>query len=367
MSKKFSIILNGVDTLPNCSSIVDTIKNGIKGLFKEAGREFEIKISRGIERKSGDLTLKFDKSLRHQGPGIVSFLGDASGRGGTIYVDEHRRMRLGGGIRPQFTYNNDRKILGTDYISRIKSLYEFDDPALAKFIGTTAVHEIGHMLGHKGSLNPADIMYDITKVPKARGTTVKSAKRFWSNTRPFLTNRQTMINAIKTGNVGTGDFKVQTQRSINKSTLFSRTNYAVKKGDTLWKLAPKFGYQDKRRFVNAFKRLNPNVRDPNMIYHGRRYNMPFQGSSSLKPSPTNLIRPTGIQPSSSLVSTNYRVNSGENLWKRAPQFGYQDKRRFVQDFKRLNPNVKDPNMIYRGRKYKMPFQGVNPLRSYWKN
>ncbi|MFB2937543.1 LysM peptidoglycan-binding domain-containing protein [Aerosakkonemataceae cyanobacterium BLCC-F154] len=53
----------------------------------------------------------------------------------------------------------------------------------------------------------------------------------------------------------------------------TNTTYRVNQGDTLWKLAPQFGYKDIRRFVKDFQTLNPGV-DPNRIYAGRNYNMP---------------------------------------------------------------------------------------------
>ena len=122
-------------------------------------------------------------------------------------------------------------------------------------------------------------------------------------------------------------------------------SYRVNRGDTLWKLAPKFGYQDSRRFVKDFQKHNPGV-DPNRIYAGRNYTMPNRGQFGTFVS-DHVGAPT---------STSYRVNRGDTLWKLAPKFGYQDSRRFVKDFQKHNPGV-DPNRIYAGRNYTMPNRG----------
>ncbi|MBD2597442.1 LysM peptidoglycan-binding domain-containing protein [Nostoc spongiaeforme FACHB-130] len=53
-------------------------------------------------------------------------------------------------------------------------------------------------------------------------------------------------------------------------------NYRVKKRETLYKLAPQYGYSDRRQFVNDFLKLNPHVTNPNLIYANQRYVMPIK-------------------------------------------------------------------------------------------
>jgi LysM repeat protein len=142
--------------------------------------------------------------------------------------------------------------------------------------------------------------------------------------------------------------------SVKSSSSLTSTSYKVNRGDTLWKLAPNFGYQNKQRFVNDFKKLNQGV-NPNRIYAGRNYVMPFKSKIGPKTGLGISVKPTSFDRSSSLISTSYKVNRGDTLWKLAPKFGYNNPRRFVNEFKKLNPGV-NPNRIYTNRMYQMPFQ-----------
>jgi peptidoglycan hydrolase-like protein with peptidoglycan-binding domain len=209
MAEKFTIVLRGIDNLPNHSIVVQTIRDGLNDLFRAANKNLDIVIDRGIEKKTGNLTLDIDRKFMYQGPGSLFVGGNASGTSGEVSLDEHRSRRLERGIRSQVVFEGGRKLIRPDYVSQIQSLYEFDDPELARFIGNTALHEIGHMLGHKGSLNPNDVMYDSTLMPKAHGNTVESARRFYSGKASFLTKREEMIKAIKTGGIGTGEENFQ--------------------------------------------------------------------------------------------------------------------------------------------------------------
>ncbi|MDM9384149.1 LysM domain-containing protein [Chlorogloeopsis sp. ULAP01] len=135
---------------------------------------------------------------------------------------------------------------------------------------------------------------------------------------------------------------------------WNHTNYRVDSGDTLWKLAPKFGYNKPHEFVQDFQKLNRGV-DPNRIFADKTYKMPLRQQLAIEGLTGTAKKPFVSDYLGSPTSISFRVNRGDTLWKLAPQFGYQDRSRFVKDFQKLNPGV-DPNRIYTGKNYIMPNQ-----------
>jgi LysM repeat protein len=91
------------------------------------------------------------------------------------------------------------------------------------------------------------------------------------------------------------------------------TYYAVK-GDTLRKIAAKFGTT-----VDALLRLNPQITNPNLIYVGQAITVPA-------------------------ASSTYVVQRGDTLRIIANKFGTT-----VDALLALNPNIKNPNLIYAGQ------------------
>ncbi|MFN2298305.1 MAG: peptidoglycan-binding protein [Anaerolineales bacterium] len=205
----FTIVVKGVDRLPNRGIIINTIREGLKGLCREAGKNLNILIDRGIAPKHGDLTVIFNRDVPYGGPGSMSIFGSASGSSTTINLDEHYGRRLERGVQSDRVLVGNRYTFAPDYTSQLQSLYEFNEPAFARFVANTALHEIGHLLGHKGSRNPMDIMYDSTAIPRQQGHTVKSNRRFLSRKAEFLTDRETMINAIREGHYGERDERME--------------------------------------------------------------------------------------------------------------------------------------------------------------
>jgi peptidoglycan hydrolase-like protein with peptidoglycan-binding domain len=209
MADDFTIVLKGVDTLHNRGIIVQTIREGLKDVCREAGKKLNILIDRGIERKRGDLVVDFNRVLENKGPGIVNFFGEASDTSARVNLDEHYSRRLERGIRNRVVFEGGRKVFAPDYTSQIQSLFDFDEPEFARFIGNTALHEIGHMLGHKGSRSPMDVMYDAPALTREHGWTVESNRRYYSRKASFLTDRETIVESIKTGKFGEGGEKME--------------------------------------------------------------------------------------------------------------------------------------------------------------
>lgn len=98
----------------------------------------------------------------------------------------------------------------------------------------------------------------------------------------------------------------------------SAQTYYVKKGDTLRKIAEKFGAT-----VDALLKLNPGIKDPNRIYIGQALKVPSGASS-------------------------YTVQKGDTLRIIAAKYGTT-----VDALLKLNPEIKNPNLIYVGQVIKV--------------
>lgn len=90
--------------------------------------------------------------------------------------------------------------------------------------------------------------------------------------------------------------------------------YVVQRGDTLRKIAAKFNTT-----VDALLKLNPEIKDPNKIYTGQRLTVPG-------------------------TSDTYVVQRGDTLRAIANRFNTT-----VDNLLKLNPSIKDPNKIFVGQ------------------
>lgn len=94
----------------------------------------------------------------------------------------------------------------------------------------------------------------------------------------------------------------------------SGQTYYVARGDTLRKIAAKFGTT-----VAVLIQMNPNISNPNVIYVGQAISVPAGAST-------------------------YVVQSGDTLRKIAAKFGTT-----VDALLKLNPKISNPNVIYVGQ------------------
>lgn len=106
----------------------------------------------------------------------------------------------------------------------------------------------------------------------------------------------------------------------------SYDTYVVARGDTLKGLATRFGTT-----VAVLMDLNPAITNPNVIYEGQR-----------------LTVPAGSSPNTGATQT-YVVQRGDTLGKIAAKFGTT-----VDVLLDLNPQIKNPNVIYPGQKITVP-------------
>jgi LysM repeat protein len=149
----------------------------------------------------------------------------------------------------------------------------------------------------------------------ARGDTLRSlASRFGTTVdslraaNPDITN----ANVIYEGQ----HLKVYVKTSpppTNPPPASGQTYYAVK-GDTLRKIAAKFGTS-----VDAILKVNPQITNPNIIYVGQAITIPA-------------------------ASTTHTVQRGDTLRIIASKYGTT-----VDAILALNPKIKNPNLIYVGQ------------------
>lgn len=108
--------------------------------------------------------------------------------------------------------------------------------------------------------------------------------------------------------------------------------YIVARGDTLKKLAARFGVT-----MDALASQN-GIRDYNLIYEGQRLLIPAAGTTP----------PSDPPPSSG----TYVVQRGDTLRKIAARYDIS-----LQDLIAANPQVTNPNLIYRGQVIYLPGAG----------
>lgn len=153
--------------------------------------------------------------------------------------------------------------------------------------------------GSNGSYNTYYVAY---------GDTLKSiAARFGTTVDVLLSMNPSITNA----NV---IYEGQKLSVPSVGTVTPGQSYTVQSGDTLRKIADKFGTT-----VDAILKSNPQITNPNLIYVGQVITLP-----------------SGL--------TKYIVQKGDTLRSIASRFGTT-----VESLLSLNPEIKDPNKIYVGQ------------------
>ena len=177
---------------------------------------------------------------------------------------------------------------------------------LANLLGSSTTIYPGQVLYLPGALLYGSSGYDTYIV--ARGETLKSlATRFATSVDALLKLNPSITNANLI-------YEGQRLTVPAAGTVTPGQSYTVQSGDTLRKIADKFGTT-----VDAILKVNPQITNANLIYVGQVITIP-----------------AGM--------TKYVVQKGDTLRIIAARFGTT-----VDNLLALNPEIKDPNLIYVGQ------------------
>ena len=157
-----------------------------------------------------------------------------------------------------------------------------------------------------------------TKSPDAIRYTVKRGDTLWGIAKKFGVTVSAVANANNIRNpnlIYVGEvFIIPHMTSTERSGY---TLYTVRRGDTLWGISRKFGTS-----INSIVALN-GIKNPNLIYAGEVFKIPSARSEQ---------------------AVIYTIKRGDTLWGISRKFGTT-----VENLVKLN-SVKNPNLIYVGEK-----------------
>lgn len=157
-----------------------------------------------------------------------------------------------------------------------------------------------------------------TKSPDAIRYTVKRGDTLWGIAKKFGVTVSAVVNANNIRNpnlIYVGEVFIIPHMTSAES--FGYTLYTVRRGDTLWGISRKFGTS-----INSIVALN-GIKNPNLIYAGEVFKIPSARSEQ---------------------AVIYTVKRGDTLWGISRKFGTT-----VENLVKLN-SVKNPNLIYVGEK-----------------
>lgn len=157
-----------------------------------------------------------------------------------------------------------------------------------------------------------------TKSPDAIRYTVKRGDTLWGIAKKFGVTVSAVVNANNIRNpnlIYVGEVFIIPHMTSAES--FGYTLYTVRRGDTLWGISRKFGTS-----INSIVALN-GIKNPNIIYAGEVFKIPSARSEQ---------------------TVIYTVKRGDTLWGISRKFGTT-----VENLVKLN-SVKNPNLIYVGEK-----------------
>lgn len=157
-----------------------------------------------------------------------------------------------------------------------------------------------------------------TKSPDAIRYTVKRGDTLWGIAKKFGVTVSAVVNANNIRNpnlIYVGEVFTIPHMTSAESSGYAL--YTVRRGDTLWGISRKFGTS-----INSIVALN-GIKNPNLIYAGEVFKIPSARSEQ---------------------AVIYTVKRGDTLWGISRKFGTT-----VENLVKLN-SVKNPNLIYVGEK-----------------
>jgi hypothetical protein len=138
--------------------------------------------------------------------------------------------------------------------------------------------------------------------------------------------------------------------------------YTVKKEDHIWDILRRKGRiaeEDFPRFVEILKKMNPGIQDVNKIYPNQKILIPLkQLPAKDERRPTPGPRYVTIPMLPDVLYRSHKVETGECLSKIvAHQLGLnwnEVPKDYLDTLKRLNPRIKDLDLIYAGETIRLP-------------
>ena len=154
--------------------------------------------------------------------------------------------------------------------------------------------------------------------------------------------------------------------------------YIVKKNDYVLKLLRQKGEiaaEDFPEFLAVFKRVNPHIRDINLIRPGQQIFIPLRvlRSNEMPGQASGVVTIPYVtigrrQEQTEEYIQRYRVQPGDCVSKliasRFGRYGSADYREGIRLFRMMNPTVADLNLIYAGRMLRLPEPSVKDAPWY---
>jgi hypothetical protein len=184
VSPDFTIVLSGLSLVRPAAVVEATIRQALGPLASQAGRV--LRLSRS---GAGDLTLTFDSGGHESRPCGLLFFGVEGG--GDIFVGAHEDLRICCG--PIRDYRTDE----IDYITQILRVFEPDEPEFGRFVGNTAVHELGHMISQLDHSTAPDNFMITGNLPRGMRTR-ENMRRFFGGPKSFSSDQiPRLVGAIR--------------------------------------------------------------------------------------------------------------------------------------------------------------------------
>ncbi len=123
--------------------------------------------------------------------------------------------------------------------------------------------------------------------------------------------------------------------------------YRVLNGDTLTKIANRFGLT-----VEKLLLANPQIKDPNVLLTGQMIILPSGRSEGLQPAPKGRLIHWQLERNGRVIDKEegyYLARSGDTLIGIARKYGVTLERLLA-----VNPQIEDANKLYRGELIKIP-------------
>ncbi|HEY9206912.1 MAG TPA: DUF4157 domain-containing protein [Candidatus Methanoperedens sp.] len=184
VSQTLTIVLSGLSHVRPSHEVVETIREAIEPLSRQVGRELRFRPS-----GSGDISLAFDAGGNESRPCGFLILGVEGG--GDIFVGAHEDLRVCCG--PIF----DPITREIDYITQILRVFEPDEAEFGRFVGNTAVHELGHIMSQLDHVSSRDNFMATGNLPRNMRTQ-QNMRRYWAGRKTFSSDQITrLVQAIR--------------------------------------------------------------------------------------------------------------------------------------------------------------------------